>query len=178
MQVREQWIVRMSRGSVLALLAVLLGLLAAVPATALDSPRGQVALTILGKIGDTNVAGVAAFDLAMLEKLPQTTITTTTKWDPLPVKFSGPLLRDVLKLVRASGRELKAVAANDYEVLIPVEDARRYDMLIALRANDRPIPPRTKGPLFVVYPFDSDRKLAEQVYSDRAIWQLVRIEVQ
>lgn len=146
-------------------------------AWALDAPKGRVVLTVSGKVGAPNRGAKAVFDLAMLEALPQKTFTTMTPWDKTPVKFSGPLLRDVLAAVKAQGTTLKALALNDYKITIPLEDAAQFDMVLAHRMNDRPIPVRTKGPLFVVYPFDSDPSLQNPVYYERSIWQLGGLEI-
>ena len=35
----------------------------------------------------------------------------------------------------------------------------------------------TKGPLFIVYPFDRKPELATPTYYDRSAWQLQRLEI-
>jgi hypothetical protein len=151
--------------------------MAAGAAHALDAPKGPVVLSISGKVADTNQDGKALLDMAMLRALPQHTFTTDTVWDKRPVKFSGPRLRDVLKLVKSSGTEIKAIAINDYAVTVPVSDADKFDVVLAIRMNDRDIPARTKGPVFLVYPFSSNPELKAKVYEDRSIWQLKAIEI-
>jgi len=84
----------------------------------------------------------------------------------------------VLASVKAQGSQLKAIALNDYKVSIPVSDTQRFDMLLALRVNGERIPVRSKGPLFVVYPYDSDEELRSTLYYSRSIWQLKAIEVE
>ncbi|GAB3185711.1 putative pterin-binding protein [Hydrogenophaga aquatica] len=143
----------------------------------MDAPQGRVILTITGNIGETNAERQAQFDLAMLEALPQHSFTTQTPWDNGTIKFTGPLLRDVLAAVKAQGSQLRAVALNDYRITIPIEDARRFDMVLAHRMNDQPIPIRTRGPLFIVYPFDSRRELRSNVYYERSIWQLKSLDI-
>ena len=146
-------------------------------AHALDAPKGPVVLSVSGKVSETNKDGKALLDMAMLRALPQHTFTTDTVWDKRPVKFSGPRLRDVLKLVKASGVEIKAIAINDYAVTVPMSDAEKFDVIVATTMNDRDSPARTKGPLFLVYPFSSDPVLKSKVYEERAIWQLKAIEI-
>lgn len=146
-------------------------------AWALEAPKGKVVLTVSGKLDAPNRGKQAVFDMAMLEALPQKTFTTMTPWEKSPVKFSGPLLRDVLAAVKARGTTLKAVALNDYKITIPLEDTTQFDMVLAHRMNDRPIPVRTKGPLFVVYPFDNHAALQNPVYYERSIWQLGGLEI-
>lgn len=155
-----------------------LALAVVLPVQALDLPRDKVVLTVSGKIGDSNRDGTAVFDMAMLERLPQQTFSTRTPWDNQPVKFTGPLLRDLLAAVKASGSTVRAVALNDYKISIPVDDARRFGMIVANRINDAPIPVRTKGPLFIVYPFDSQAELQSSKYYERSIWQLKAIVIE
>ncbi len=54
-------------------------------AFALEPAKGKVILTITGKVAEKNSAEGAAFDLAMLEKLPQQTFSTKTPWDKNPI---------------------------------------------------------------------------------------------
>lgn len=157
--------------------ATVLLCLVAYPAQALQPPTGKVVLTITGKVAEKNSPRGAEFDVAMLEALPQHSFTTNTPWDRLPVKFSGPLLRDVLAAAKAQGTVLHAIAVNDYKTDIPFSDTTQFDMVLAHRMNGQPIPPRTKGPLFIVYPYDSRPELQDAVYRNRSAWQLKEIAV-
>lgn len=151
--------------------------LLATPAWALQSPTGDVILTVSGKIGQANRDNAAAFDLEMLQKLPQQTFVTKTPWDKNPTKFTGPLLRDVLSAVKSNGKTLTALALNDYKTTIPAEDASLYDVIVAHKIDDMPIPVRTKGPLFIIYPFDSKPELKASKYYGRSAWQLKSLKV-
>jgi hypothetical protein len=146
-------------------------------AQSLEAPKGRSILSVSGKIGEKNKGELAQFDMAMIEKLPQHSFTTRTPWYDKPVKFTGPLLKDVLALVKASGTTVSAVAINDYSINIPVEDVNKYGILMARLIDDKPIPVRSKGPLFVVYPFDSASELRTSVYYERSIWQLKALDV-
>ncbi|MEW6703675.1 MAG: molybdopterin-dependent oxidoreductase [Pseudomonadota bacterium] len=147
-------------------------------ARALDPATGPAVLTLSGKIGKPNATDRAEFDMAMLERLPQRSFTARTPWYREPRKFTGPLLRDVLAAAGAHGRTLKAVALNDYTVEIPFDDALRHDVIVARLLDDKPMPVREKGPLFIVYPFDSKPELRNAVYFSRSAWQLKAIQVQ
>lgn len=162
------------------LLALLLACCAATPlvfAQNLDTPKGRTVLSVSGKIGAKNQGDLAVFDMAMIEKLPQHSFTTRTPWYDKPVKFTGPLLSDVLAAVKASGTTLSAVAINDYKINIPMEDVGKHGILMARLIDDKPIPVRSKGPLFVVYPFDSSPELRTSVYYERSIWQLKALDL-
>lgn len=147
------------------------------PAWALQPPTGAVILTISGKVGEMNQAGTAVFDLAMLEALPQRSFVTSTPWYKEPTKFTGPLLRDVLAAAKAQGVTLDAMALNDYKTSIPMDDARQFDVIVAHRINDQPISVRTKGPLFIIYPFDGTPELKASKYYGRSAWQLKSLKV-
>ncbi|BDT67750.1 hypothetical protein os1_19280 [Comamonadaceae bacterium OS-1] len=170
----------MSRKPVLFTLALVAALLTgvALPASALAPAAGKTILTVTGLVGEKNTETAAVFDLAMLEKLPQQTFTTHTPWDKQPVTFTGPLLRDVLAAVKASGTQLKAMALNDYQTTIPMDDAQRFDVIVAYKLNGEAIPVKTKGPLFIVYPFDSKTELQTTRYYERSAWQLKSIKIE
>ncbi|MES2926100.1 MAG: molybdopterin-dependent oxidoreductase [Pseudomonadota bacterium] len=138
----------------------------------MDKPTGTVVLTIDGAISQTNNGSQAQFDMAMLEKLPQHSFSTQTPWYPSAVTFTGPLLRDVLAAVGAKGKNITAVALNDYKTEIPIDDATRHDVIVARLMNNRPMRVREKGPLFIVYPFDTKAELRSELYYNRAAWQL------
>ena len=157
---------------------VMLGMFAGSVVWALDAPQGPVVLKVSGLIEAHNQGKLAVLDMKALQALPQKSFTTQTPWDQKPVSFSGPLLRDVLQLVRAKGQHIRDVALNDYRVKLPVADAREHDVVVALQMNGQAIPVRTKGPLFIVYPFDAKKELQQKTYYERSIWQLKAIEVE
>ena len=146
-------------------------------ARALERPTGPVILTIRGSLSAPNAGTMAQFDMAMLEQLPQHSFTTRTPWYSQARKFTGPLLRDVLTACGAQGRTLRAVALNDYRVDLPFEDVQRYDVLLARLLDDQPMAVRDKGPLFIIYPFDTDPALRSPIFYGRSAWQLKSIEV-
>lgn len=146
-------------------------------AQALDAPKERPILVISGKIGEKNAGDVARFDMRMIKALPQHSFTTSSPWFDKPVKFTGPLLADVLAAVKASGTSVSAVAINDYRVTIPAADATTFKVIVAHLIDDQPIPVREKGPLFVIYPFDSSAELRSSTYYERSIWQLKALEI-
>ncbi len=158
--------------SAAALLAVAAG-----RAAALDKASGPVLLSLTGRVRSPNAGTRADFDMAMLERLPQTSFSTRTPWYAQPRKFTGPLLRDVLAAAGAHGSVLRAVALNDYWVEIPVEDTALHDVIVARLLDDKPLAVRDKGPLFVIYPFDSSPELRNPIHYGRSAWQLRTIEV-
>ncbi|MDT8992287.1 molybdopterin-dependent oxidoreductase [Curvibacter sp. APW13] len=162
---------------------ILMGLVATccsagLQAQSLPPAAGKVVLTVSGKVGERNSANGAAFDMEMLKKLPQRSFTTMTPWDKKPIKFTGPLLRDVLAAAKAQGQTLKASALNDYQTTIPADDATRFDVIVARQMDDQDIPVKTKGPLFIVYPYDTLKELRATTYYERSAWQLKALVVE
>ena len=143
----------------------------------LPPPRGEVVLTVTGALAETNDGDAAAFDMAMLDALPQRTIVTATPWYDRRVAFSGPLLRDVLARVGARGKAVAAHAVNDFDVEIPAADADRGLVLATGRDGAR-MPLSDKGPIFAMYPFDDDPGLRSQVYFTRCVWELESLRVE
>ena len=146
-------------------------------AQALQTPGGTVVLSIGGHIQHTNQGQRAALDMAMLEALAQRSFSTKTPWFKQPRKFTGPLLRDVLALVGAQGTTMRISALNDYRIDVPVDDTQRFDVVLARMIDDKPISVRDKGPLFMIYPFDSDATLRTPLFYSRSVWQLKSIDV-
>jgi hypothetical protein len=167
----------MRRRTLLASLALPAGILPGPRALALDAPETPVVLTVAGQVRRPNRGTQAVFDMPMLQRLPQQQLSTRTPWYAQARKFTGPLLRDVLAECAAQGSVLRAVALNDYRVDIPFDDVMRFDVVLARLMDDKPMPVRDKGPLFIVYPFDARPELRNALYYSRAAWQLKLIEV-
>jgi len=139
----------------------------------LPVPDGPVILTVDGRIGVSNTQdGKAAFDLAMLESLPRNGFATTTMWTDGPQRFEGVSVADLLARLGAGASEINAVATNDYEIRFPVSDATDHGGLIAYRANGALMPPGNKGPLWIVFPYDSDPLLQSERFQSQSIWSL------
>lgn len=158
-------------------LAGLLAFVLVAPAHALETPQGKIVLSIGGHVSQTNAAGRADFDMAMLAALPQHSFTTSTPWFAGTKKFTGPLLRDVLAAVGAQGKVLRAVALNNFKIDIPADDVMQFPVIVARLMDGKPMPIREKGPLFIVYPYDTDIELQSTRYYNRSAWQLRTIEV-
>jgi hypothetical protein len=144
----------------------------------LPAPTGAVVLTVTGRIANTNAGRTAEFDMAMLEALPGRTAKVNTPWAEGVNAFQGPLTRAVLEAVGAQGTKLKVTALNDYSAEVPAEDFIKFDVILALKKNDAYLPVRNQGPIFVIYPFDTNPNLYNEVYFGRSVWQVKSIEVQ
>ncbi len=162
--------------TVIASVTLLLLPVLAATASALEplpAPTGAVILTIKGDLGVHNRDdGSAAFDMAMLKSLPSAGFETTTIWTDGMQTFKGVSVADLLARLGATPAEINAVATNDYEIRFPASDALQHDALIAYAANGKPLPPSDKGPLWIVYPYDSDVALQTERYLSQSVWCL------
>lgn len=163
-----------------ALLAAASLLAASLPGHAQDlpAPTGDVILTISGNIKNTNVGDTAQFDHAMLAELGTVSISTSTPWYDQIVTFEGTPLEAVMKRVGAEGESIRATALNDYETMIPLADAYDTPVILATKLNGEEMSVRDKGPIFVIYPYDSEDRFQSQTYYARSAWQVTRLVIQ
>ncbi|MGI3899037.1 MAG: molybdopterin-dependent oxidoreductase [Janthinobacterium lividum] len=163
--------------SILAALTAL-GLAAtAARAGSLPMPNEKTILTISGDISEKNVGDTAVFDRAMLEKLGMVKVVTTTPWYQGPMTFEGVPMDKLMADVGAKGQRLVAYALNDYTTEIPMEDFSKHHAILALKRNGEYMPVRDKGPLFIIYPYDSEPELKSQIFYSRSAWQVARLVV-
>ena len=171
---------RMARSLAIALAATLLAafvLAGAGRAADLPRPGGAVVLTISGNIAHTNAPDRAEFDLDMLREIGLRSFSTSTMWTEGISEYHGVALHDVLRRVGASGTTVTAIALNDYSAELPMAEVAAEVPILAFLRDGRPMPVRDKGPLWVLYPYDSDRAFrTENIYS-RSVWQLDRLHV-
>ncbi len=146
-------------------------------AGALPAPQGKVVLRMSGMIGNTNKDGTAEFDIAMLEKMGMQSFSTATPWYDGKVTFEGVSMAKLMDYVGAKGTTVQIKALNDYATDIPMEDFKKYPVILALKRDGNYMPVRDKGPLFIVYPYDSDPDLKHQRFYSRSAWQVAQIIV-
>jgi len=158
--------------------AIILGIAAVIGGTLRAAPAGAAGKPLLTVSG--NIAGGEAvdFDRESLESMATETIRTSTPWTQGVQEFRGIPLEDLLARVGARGTGLRAVALNDYAAEFPIEKAVAGGALIAVRQNGAPLSVRDKGPLWIVFPYDSDPKLLTDEFLNWSAWQLRTLVVQ
>ena len=144
----------------------------------LTKPTGKVILTMSGNIENTNESGKAALDIASLEKLGTVSFQTTSPWYNGRTTFTGISLQKLMDYVGAKGTVVKITALNDYTTVIPLSDFKKYNVILALKVNGEYMRIRDKGPLFVVYPYDSLPELNTQIYYSRSAWQISKMDIE
>ena len=141
----------------------------------LAQASSDVLLTV-DSLGDGS--SLKQFTDADLMALPQFEFATSTIWTAGVSTFSGPTLASVLEAAGAGDGELMMTAVNDYKVEVPRAIVEPNVPILANRIDGKPFGIRDKGPLWLMFPFDSDsRYQSEEVYSF-SIWQLTHIKVQ
>ena len=140
-------------------------------------PEGDVILTISGDIENTNAGDTLIFDRETFADLGTVTFETTTIWTDGVHSFQGVSLEALANLIGAQDGMLLATAINDYTVEIPVSDAVVGGPIVAYLMDGEEMLVRDKGPLWVIYPYDSSADYRSEVVYSRSIWQLDRIEV-
>jgi len=146
-------------------------------AAELGQPEGRPVLIVSGNISVTNSDEGAAFDIAMLEALGTESFETMTPWYDEPVTFEGVPMTALMEAVGADGETILAVALNDYSSEVPISDFAEHGTILALKRDGEYMPIRDKGPIFIVYPYDRDEKLQNQIYYARSAWQVHKIVV-
>lgn len=112
---------------------------------------------------------------ADLESMPQVEFETTTEWTKGSARYSGPRLSDVLAKAGLQGTAIEATAQNDYKVTLTPDLVGPDYPIIALRIDDEPFGLRELGPLWIVYPYDSQAVYRTEKIFAASIWQLKRI---
>ena len=152
--------------------------LSAATAADLAAPSGPVMFVVSGAIANTNGGGQARFDQAMLERIGLATLVTTTPWTEGRIAFEGVRARDLMAAVGATaGREVTAVALNDYKVTIPGADLQRADVLLAFRQDGRTLPVRDRGPIWIIYPIESGSSIQSMEARAKMVWQLKELQI-
>lgn len=146
-------------------------------AQSLQSPTGPVVLSVRGDINAFNTQGSAEFDLRMLENIGLVEFKTSTVWTEGVNQFEGVELHDLMLFLGVQTGTILARAINDYQVEIPVSDAIPNGPIVAYRMNGEEMSIRDKGPLWIIYPFDTRSEYATTEYFGRSIWQLKALTV-
>jgi len=138
--------------------------------------RAHAQSSVLTFSGDVSSDALSFSDADLLE-LPQVSFETSTLWTEGVQEFSGPSLKSVLEATNAGEGNLLMSAVNDYSVEMPQDIITDDFPIIANRIDGEPFSVRDKGPLWIVFPYDSDRSLQQELVYSYSIWQLNRIEV-
>lgn len=150
--------------------SALLSLAILVGASSFGSAQAEVLLTVEAANGQP-----VTFTREQLEAMPRVTFKTTTVWTKGEKEFSGVPLKALLAEAGITEGTFKAVAVNDYVVEIPVDVLEDEAPIVADLIDGAAFSRRDNGPLWIIYPFDSDVSYRTEENYSRSVWQLVRL---
>jgi hypothetical protein len=148
-------------------LALLLGVFVS------GAARAEALLTV-----EAGTAAPVSYSRADLDAMPRVTFKTSTVWTEGVREFSGVPLKALLAKAGVTEGVVRAVAVNDYVVEIPVESLTDDAPIVADMIDGKTFSRREKGPLWIMYPFDSSTALRTEENYGRSVWQLVRLTQQ
>lgn len=135
---------------------------------------GEPILTIDGSVSSSDGFKL---DLASLQQLGAQTFKTSTIWTEGELIFTGVPLKALIEEAGGAGTTVVAEALNGYAVEIPVAELEDNVPIVAYFIDNETFSRRDKGPLWVVYPYDSDDRFKTETAYAYSIWQLHRLTV-
>ena len=154
------------------------GLFFAMSLAGTSSTASQVVLTVEHEDKQTHLTVLSKFTLADLMLLPATKFTTSTIWTAENQTFTGVELSELIKHLEIKGNVLHAIALDEYYFDLPMTDALPGGPIVAYLNNGNRMTVREKGPLWIVYPYDENKKFqTEEIYA-RSVWSSWKIIAQ
>jgi hypothetical protein len=144
----------------------------------LAHPKGPIILEVHGELKSYNKGKSAVFDRAMLTELGMQTITTSTPWHKSVISFEGPSGKSLLEKLGVTKGMMTISALNNYSAKVPVSDFFETGAILAIKADGDNLSVRNKGPVFIIYPYDQNPKLANDKYYVRSVWQVKAINIE
>lgn len=142
-----------------------------------ESAAQDVVLTVTGGPDSSGASIAGSYTLADLMAMPKTEFATTTMWTDGVQTFEGVDLRVFLDSLNVTSGRMIATAINDYSIEMPISDVKLGGAMIAYKLNNDVMSVRDKGPLWIVYPYDSAAEYQSEVVFSRSIWQMNRLEI-
>ena len=142
-----------------------------------ETPVGPVILTVVGLDRERFPGGEVLFDVDMLRALGEVEMTTSSIWTDGPHVYTGISLKTLAAALEIENDLLKLHALNDYAIEFPASEAYDEGPILAYLTDGAQMSVRDKGPIWLIYPFDTNIKYRTDIAFSRSIWQLDRIEV-
>lgn len=122
--------------------------------------------------------GPRRFTMRQLEALRAVEYRTVHAQLKQAYTYEGVLLSDLARATGIANRDLRFTALNKYSSVINADDYMKYPILLAYRADGKPIRPAQKGPLTVVLPTHAYPRFTKPSYGRAWVWYVARIEPQ
>lgn len=118
-----------------------------------------------------------ALTRADLAAMPRHVIETGTPWQDGRSRFEGVRMSDFLRAMGLDKGAVMITGLDGYAAEFPVEEADRYDVILADRRDGKELSIRDRGPLFVIYNFDAEKGRIGEAQHNRSVWQVVSMRV-
>ena len=115
---------------------------------------------------------ILSLSLDSMKSLGWETLETNTPWSPNLTVFGGVPLADLLAHAGIRSARVLAIALNDYQAEINVEDAVKWEAFVACEADGQPMSVREKGPCWIVFPWSQHLELNNGDVQAISVWQL------
>ena len=103
---------------------------------------------------------------------------------PYGLSFPVVTIRDFVEVQRAlldslgaDGTKIVATALNNYSVEIPIDTITDEAPIVAYHIDGETFSRRDKGPLWIVYPYDSSEDYRTELVFGWSIWQLAKLSI-
>lgn len=111
-----------------------------------------------------------------LEKLPVHTITTSTNYTPKDI-FVGVKVSDFIKSYGFAWKNIRAFAWDAYSFTLPIDEAIKYDAIIAYKKSGNYMNVSELGPFAIIYPRDEHPELESLSVDAKTVWQVKMLEI-
>jgi hypothetical protein len=140
----------------------------------------DVVLTVKGKIRKANPA---LFDLTTIQAFQPITFTIFDPWDKQEQTYEGIPIIDILQFLEMenSAETIEVVARNGYEIVIRIDDLKRYTYIFSYAMNGKLYNEYTdsqnKGPLAIAIDFSSNAEIDVEIYKHQFVWFVETVTV-
>jgi len=131
-------------------------------------------LSFVGKVDN----GEITLSREAIAALPQVTLTERHVSMKEAATFKGPYMSAVLALAKAHGQRITMSALDDYVASADIADIEKYQPILAIEMDGKPMDIRNFGPYFLVWPFAEYPEINTDVFYANAVWQIIRINVE
>ena len=117
------------------------------------------------------------YNLHDIEKMEHVEFISSSPWTEGQNLYSGVPLLDFMRSLGPNVSRIEITARNNYVIEFSIEDLTSDWPILATHIDGLPIPNRSKGPFWVVYPYDDVPDLRREDIYARSIWQVGSVKV-
>ena len=161
-------------GSALGSLVVAFSLLSFQLALASGAHAAETLFTLIAADGTSTEVTDETFD-----EIGYTEIKTRLVGEADTVStVRGVRFSTLLEHYGVEAEMLQVTGLDGYMAEVPVDELKRYPVVIATEIDGKRLSVRTKGPGWVVYPFTDHPEIEDQLREARSVWQVSEISAQ